>query len=298
MARPIKKGLDYFPVDTDIFENIQVRKLKSRYKSLGFLVYFTLLCDTYKKYGYFLPLSDDYIYDLSDRMNETEETVREIIAFCLQIKLFNQQKYNTYLILTAQSIQLRYLQAHKRCKITIREEYDCISATETAVNVAETTQNTTESAHIILNNNIENIQQQQQCASVACQEEKDREEWKQSLLSDEDWQATIVRYSGKGVAVLQYIQKAMSIFEDYLRLSFKLDSIHSKKEYSQSFIGWWRYHNFNLKMEELSGGVPKNNSKVLHSANKPEQRSKIDELMETGRQATELAMKIYSAEAV
>ena len=40
MARPIKKGLDYFPFDTDIFENIQVRKLKSRYKSLGFLVYF------------------------------------------------------------------------------------------------------------------------------------------------------------------------------------------------------------------------------------------------------------------
>ena len=37
MARPIKKGLDYFPVDTDIFENIQVRKLKSRYKSFGFL---------------------------------------------------------------------------------------------------------------------------------------------------------------------------------------------------------------------------------------------------------------------
>ena len=54
MARPIKKGLDYFPFDTDIFENIQVRKLKSRYKSLGFLAYFTLLCDIYKKEGYFL----------------------------------------------------------------------------------------------------------------------------------------------------------------------------------------------------------------------------------------------------
>ena len=51
MARSIKKGLDYFPVDTDIFGNIQVRKLKSRYKSLGFLVYFTILCDIYKKRG-------------------------------------------------------------------------------------------------------------------------------------------------------------------------------------------------------------------------------------------------------
>ena len=54
MARPIKKGLDYFPVDTDIFENIQVRKLKSRYKSCGFLAYFSLRCDNYKKEGYLL----------------------------------------------------------------------------------------------------------------------------------------------------------------------------------------------------------------------------------------------------
>ncbi len=52
MARPIKKGLDYFPVDTDIFENIQVRKLKSRNKSLGFLAYFTP-CATFTKRGVF-----------------------------------------------------------------------------------------------------------------------------------------------------------------------------------------------------------------------------------------------------
>ena len=91
MARPIKKGLDYFPVDTDIFENIQVRKLKNRYKSFGFLAYFTLLCDIYKKEGYFLQLSDDYVYDLADRLGDTEEKIQEIIAYCLQLGLFNQQ---------------------------------------------------------------------------------------------------------------------------------------------------------------------------------------------------------------
>ena len=81
MVRPIKKGLDYFPVDTDIFENIQVRKLKSRYKSLGFLAYFTLLCDIYKKEGYFLQLSDDYVYDLADRLGDTEEKYSGKIHF-------------------------------------------------------------------------------------------------------------------------------------------------------------------------------------------------------------------------
>ena len=101
MARPIKKGLDYFPVDTDIFENIQVRKLKNRYKSFGFLAYFTLLCDIYKKEGYFLQLSDDYVYDLADRLGDTEEKIQEIIAYCLQLGLFNQQKYDCYHVLTS-----------------------------------------------------------------------------------------------------------------------------------------------------------------------------------------------------
>ncbi|WP_418543955.1 DUF4373 domain-containing protein [Parabacteroides goldsteinii] len=115
MARPIKKGLDYFPFDTDIFENIQVRKLKSRYKSLGFLVYFTILCDIYKKEGYFLQLSDDYVYDLADRLGDTEEKIQE-----------------------------RYILVVKRCKNPISEEFNCINIVENAVNVSETGVSVTE----------------------------------------------------------------------------------------------------------------------------------------------------------
>ena len=115
MARPIKKGLDYFPVDTDIFENIQVRKLKSRYKSLGFLAYFTILCDVYKKEGYFLHISDDYVYDLADRLGDTEEKIQE-----------------------------RYILVVKRCKNPISEEFNCINIVENAVNVSETGVSVTE----------------------------------------------------------------------------------------------------------------------------------------------------------
>ena len=114
-ARPIKKGLDYFPVDTDIFENIQVRKLKNRYKSFGFLAYFTLLCAIYKKEGYFLQLSADYVYDLAARLGDTEEKIQEIIAYCLQLGLFNQQKYDCYHVLTSKSIQERYIVVVKMC---------------------------------------------------------------------------------------------------------------------------------------------------------------------------------------
>ena len=156
MARPIKKGLDYFPFDTDIFENIQVRKLKSRYKSLGFLAYFTLLCDIYKKEGYFLQLSDDYVYDLADRLGDTEEKIQE-----------------------------RYILVVKRCKNPISEEFNCINIVENAVNVSETGVSVTEMRQRKEKESKVNIQQQQH----ACEEPKEepqnldeaREQWKDAL---------------------------------------------------------------------------------------------------------------------
>ena len=156
MARPIKKGLDYFPVDTDIFENIQVRKLKNRYKSFGFLAYFTLLCDIYKKEGYFLQLSDDYVYDLADRLGDTEEKIQE-----------------------------RYILVVKRCKNPISEEFNCINIVENDVNASETGVSVTEMRQRKEKESKVNIQQQQH----ACEEPKEepqnldeeREQWKDAL---------------------------------------------------------------------------------------------------------------------
>lgn len=145
MARPIRKGLDYFPLDINILENMQIRKLKSRYKAFDLLIYLTILYDVYKNEGYFLRLSDDYMYDLSDRADEPEERVVEVIGFCLRNKLFNRQKFDVYKVLTPTNIQAQNIHAQKRCKNTIRKEFDCI-------NEVETTENTTESAHIILGN--------------------------------------------------------------------------------------------------------------------------------------------------
>ncbi len=156
MARPIKKGLDYFPVDTDIFENIQVRKLKNRYKSFGFLAYFTLLCDIYKKEGYFLQLSDDYVYDLADRLGDTEEKIQE-----------------------------RYILVVKRCKNPISEEFNCINIVENAVNVSETGGSVTEMRQRKEKESKVNIQQQQHAREEPKEEPQNldeaRERWKDAL---------------------------------------------------------------------------------------------------------------------
>ena len=190
-------------------------------------------------------------------------------------------------------------------EMCIRDRYKCdfISAPETPVSVSETPPKQGLSTQSKVKESKVNLQQQQQRACEESKEEpesldEEREQWKDALLADEDWQATIVRYAGKGTAVLQHAREAMAVFDDYLRLKFSLDTIRTKKDYSQSFVGWWRYHNFNLKMEELSGGTPKTILQPAYSSNQPERRSKIEELMETGKRATEIAMKIYNSQAV
>lgn len=47
MARPIKLGLDYFPMDTNVLKNIKIRRLMKKYESSGVLLYFGLLGDIY-----------------------------------------------------------------------------------------------------------------------------------------------------------------------------------------------------------------------------------------------------------
>jgi len=68
-----------------------------------------------QKEGYFLQLSDDYVYDLADRLGDTEEKIQE-----------------------------RYILVVKRCKNPISEEFNCINIVENAVNVSETGVSVTE----------------------------------------------------------------------------------------------------------------------------------------------------------
>lgn len=289
MARPIKKGLDYFPVDTDIFDNIQVRKLKSRYKASGFLIYFTILCDVYKKEGYFLQLSDDYVYDLSDRIGETEERVQEVITFCLQTDLFNRRIYELYKVITSKSIQVRYIQAQKRSKNTVREELDCIHVAETSVIVAETIENTTKSAHIILDNiklNIESESAREEPIEIP---EKSFDEkcaaWQKELLKDEEWCASSVRQSGLGTDFHAMLPAKMQEFQDFIIANNEKESICSKQDYARRFYFWWLYHG----LKKYSGG----NQPGLLVRGKEKQKSRIEEIIDLGKSSTELALQLY-----
>lgn len=304
MSRPSRTGLDYFPLDTTILNDIKIRRIKKQFGAEAFLLYISLLCDIYSN-GYYIEATDDYLFDQGEKLGIPENSVLEIILACVKIGLFCEEFFMEHRILTSKSIQDRFSLATKKRSVNqiVEYRYDFISAPETPVSVSETPPKQGLSTQSKVKESKVNLQQQQQRACEEPKEEpqsldEEREQWKDTLLADEDWQATIVRYAGKGTAVLQHTREAMAVFDDYLRLKFSLDTIRTKKDYSQSFVGWWRYHNFNLKMEELSGGTPKTILQPIYSSNQPERRSKIEELMETGKRATEIAMKIYNSQAV
>ena len=48
MARPQKKGLDYFPMDVDIFNDTKLKVVRAGYGSDGVMLYLYLLCAIYK----------------------------------------------------------------------------------------------------------------------------------------------------------------------------------------------------------------------------------------------------------
>lgn len=55
MARPKLKGLLYFPLDIDFFEDNSIRIVRARYKSDGVIIYLYLLTQIYRE-GYYITI--------------------------------------------------------------------------------------------------------------------------------------------------------------------------------------------------------------------------------------------------
>ena len=141
MSRPIKKGLSYFPLDTDMLSDRKIRRLFQNYGCEGFSTYMAILCEAYGTTGYYIRYTDDFCFDIGFTLNLKEEQIREIIGFCVEIRLFNQELFALQGILTSFGIQSRYREINKRSisrispEWEIREETAPIStvlATETA----------------------------------------------------------------------------------------------------------------------------------------------------------------------
>lgn len=124
MARPVKKGLDYFPVDTNFDDDLELIKAEFSYKGLG--IFITLLQKIYGGYGYYMKWDED-VELLLNRAGGLEfggNSVSELIDGCIRRGIFNKELFEKYSILTSKGIQSRYIEAVLRRKeITMIKEY-------------------------------------------------------------------------------------------------------------------------------------------------------------------------------
>ena len=117
MARPLKKGLGYFPLDTRFLSNRKIQRLAQRYGCKGICIYIATLCEVYGEKGYYAHFDRDFCFDVGFSTGQEDTFVEEVILFCAQIKLFDKRLLEQEQILTSKGIQLRFEEIYKRTKV-------------------------------------------------------------------------------------------------------------------------------------------------------------------------------------
>lgn len=122
MARPIKKGLDYFCFDVDFFEDEKITAISGEFGIKGEIVAIKLLCAIYRN-GYFTMWNELLKYKLLRSLpGISAELLESIVSRLVLWGFFDKSLFDSTGILTSKGIQLRYFEASKR-RIKTDEEF-------------------------------------------------------------------------------------------------------------------------------------------------------------------------------
>lgn len=132
MARPINKGLDYFPLDTDIDQDDKIALVESDFGVEGFGIVIKLLMKAYSN-GYFYEWGEKEQKLFVRRVNVDFNTLSAVVNACIRWGVFDRHIFERFEVLTSRGIQKRYLEATTRRKdVELYEEYILLSKTEIA----------------------------------------------------------------------------------------------------------------------------------------------------------------------
>ena len=109
MARPTKKGLDYFPFDVDFFEDEKIAAISGEFGLKGEIVAVKLLCAIYRN-GYFILWSDMLrLKILRDLPGVSQDLLDKIVNRLVRWEFFDKALFDSVGVLTSRGIQKRYL---------------------------------------------------------------------------------------------------------------------------------------------------------------------------------------------
>lgn len=148
MARPIKTGLDYFPLDVDIFEDPKLLFVEDRFDVKGEIVTIKLLCWIYRN-GYFCEWNDEHalIFAKKNFSSIKASLCIDVVNELLKRGFFNKDIFETFGVLTSAAIQERWkkvVDLSKR-KARLNPELNLLTQEETKPEKELTTSETDES---------------------------------------------------------------------------------------------------------------------------------------------------------
>ena len=125
MARPIKTGLDYFPLDVRNDDKLDL--IEAEFGLIGFGIVIKLYRKIYEN-CYFYEWEEDQLLLFKKRVNVDINLINDVINACFRRDIFNKKIFDTYKILTSTGIQKRFIQALKnsrRSQVILEEKYLC-----------------------------------------------------------------------------------------------------------------------------------------------------------------------------
>lgn len=113
MARPLKSGLDFFSLDTNINDDPKIELIEAKHGIIGFGLYIKLLIKIYRA-GYYIKFTEREQLIFSKRINVDINSIKVNINDLINEGLFDKNIYFKYQILTSKRIQKQYVMALKR----------------------------------------------------------------------------------------------------------------------------------------------------------------------------------------
>ena len=141
MARPIKEGLDYFPLNVVLNSKFEI--IEARFGIKGFAVIVKLFQHIYGTKGYYCEWDEDVLFVFAKRIGVGANSVSEILNTAIKKGIFDAEMYKKYSILTSKGIQQRYVEAKRGGYERICKKYLLISVPKTEENGSETGVNVT-----------------------------------------------------------------------------------------------------------------------------------------------------------
>lgn len=119
MARPEKRGIDYFPLDVLYYRDEKMQFITALFDLEGEAIVKRIWCRIYEEYGYYMKWNEDiailFAASLQSR-NCGPDKVKQLVEEALKRGLFNKNLFEKYGILTSRRIQQQYLAATRERK--------------------------------------------------------------------------------------------------------------------------------------------------------------------------------------